>query len=477
MLVDRQRGFLRARRAFAPVALVVACGASALVPMVAHVAEAGAASTVTVTPADPSWGFVDGNAHGGLGQFVTGPPAAPAGTGSVELAVTASNQGYEFGAGIDGGTDFANLTNLEYSTYTNNGAASNRAIALDLSVDYDNTDATTAWQGRVVWIPASIGAGQIVDGTWQTWSPLTQGKWFSSGTPIIAGSPTPSSCSQATPCTWAQLTANYPNAEINVRDPQVLLKNGSGYSNFDAFADKVVVGIGGNDTTYDFEPGGAQATNVVVNGATFGWGFADDNNAGGHGKFVKGPKGRPLGHGSAQIAITKPTQGYLFGTGSYLGHGATRFSQITKLGYSTYRNTIDAGNNLAIAMGFSVDYDLTDVTTSWQGRLVFEPYLASGGGTIPRKTWQTWNALTAPGWYGSSASPKVGNATVAQQCTMASPCTLAQVIAAYPNAGINPTDTQNVFKAGSGWTAKFTGSVDKFVIGVGGNDTTYDFEK
>jgi hypothetical protein len=468
----------RARAAFAPVALAVACGAAALVPTVARVAAAGAVTPtpVVVTQADPSWGFVDGNASGGVGQFVTGPATPPAGTGSVELGVNNTSQGYEFGAGIDGGTNFSNITNLQYSTYTANGATANRAVAISFSADYDMTDARTDWQGRVVWIPSSIGPGQVVDNTWQTWSPLTTGKWFSSGTPIVAGNTATALCTQSSPCTWSQLTADYPDAGINSRDAQVVLKDGSGYSNFYSNVDDVVIGIGGNDTAYDFEPGGSKLTDAVVNGTTYGWGFADDNGFGGKGKFVNGPKGRPTGHGSARLIIKKPTQGYVFGTAAYLAKGGTPLSDLTDLEYSTFRGTFDPGNNLAITLNVSLDYDLTDTTTAWQGRLVFEPYLANGGGTIPRKTWQSWDALTQKGWW-STGTPKVANATAPKVCTQASPCTLAQVIAAYPNAGINPTDAQLGFKAGSGWNSKFTGSVDNFVIGISGNTTYYDFEK
>jgi hypothetical protein len=60
-------------------------------------------------------------------------------------------------------------------------------------------------------------------------------------------------------------------------------------------------------------------------------------------------------------------------------YAGTRFDQITDLHYSTYRQSADAGNNLAVALQFNVDYDLTDASAGYQGRVVFER-----GATRPR---------------------------------------------------------------------------------------------
>ena len=57
-----------------------------------------------------------------------------------------------------------------------------------------------------------------------------------------------------------------------------------------------------------------------------------------------------------------------------------RLDSITELQYFTYRSSTDSGNNLAISLQFDMDFDLTDADTTFQGRLVFEPYLISGGG-------------------------------------------------------------------------------------------------
>jgi hypothetical protein len=51
------------------------------------------------------------------------------------------------------------------------------------------------------------------------------------------------------------------------------------------------------------------------------------------------------------------------------------------------------------------------------------------------------------------------------------------VLIKLPNAGIDTGSNAGlVFKAGSGWNLQFKGNMDAFTIGVGGNDTTYDFD-
>ena len=67
-----------------------------------------------------------------------------------------------------------------------------------------------------------------------------------------------------------------------------------------------------------------------------------------------------------------------------------------------------------------------------------------------------------------------GNAT----CPITDPCTWAQVLAAFPNIAIRPAADYGelLFKAGSGWSGGFEGSVDDFTIGVTSTVTTYDFE-
>jgi hypothetical protein len=432
----------------------------------------GPGTTVTVTQASPGWGFIDDNAQGGSGMFVTGPGTPVAGTGSVRLRVTNTSQGYAFGSAKYGGVAFSQLTNLGYSTYRTSPSAPNDAISLQLSVDYDLTDAATTWQGRAVWLP---DAGTVNSGVWQTWSPLTQGKWYgSNNSPKVANVVVPQLCSlSGSGCTWAQFTADYPQAGVNALDPQYLFKIGSGNSGFDGNVDNATVGVAGNDTTYNFELGGAQVDHKVVGPSTPGWGFVDDNSNGGTGVLVNGPATPPSGTGSAQISLSASNQGYLFGTAEFDAHGGTNLSDITSLGYSTYQPVTNTGSN-ALSLQFPVDYDTTDSTTSYQGRVTFEP---SSTGAVTNGVWQTWNPLTQGTWW-QTGTPKIAKVTGAIFCTQAIPCSWSALVAHYPRAAINPTDgfPAIVFKAGSGWAVPFTGAVDNFAFGVSGNTTVYDFE-
>jgi hypothetical protein len=147
-------------------------------------------------------------------------------------------------------------------------------------------------------------------------------------------------------------------------------------------------------------------------------------------------------------------------------YGGTAFSQITKLEYSTYQNPANSNPIVTIALQLNFDHNLTDADNSWQGRLVFEPYYTFG--TPALGSWQTWDALAGKWW----ASKAPFNAT----CSQASPCTWAQVLGTWPNAGIHATLPGVLLKAGGGWSGGFDGNVDALTVGVSSNDTTYDFE-
>ncbi len=204
---------------------------------------------------------------------------------------------------------------------------------------------------------------------------------------------------------------------------------------------------------------------VVVKPSTLAaqsWGFLLETGATGAGDFVTGPASPPTGTGSLRLTTPNTADGIFLGTNVYSG---TRFSDITRLEYSTYRQAPDSGV-LAIALQINVDYDLTDNDTSWQGRLVFEPYHT--GAAVLSQTWQTWDTMSGAGWFATGAP---GNGS----CPMSSPCTWAQVLANWPNAGVHDVHSGIMLKAGSGWTG-FDGNADQLVIGVNGTNTTYDFE-
>lgn len=215
---------------------------------------------------------------------------------------------------------------------------------------------------------------------------------------------------------------------------------------------------------------------VVTPGSMHGWAFYDDQHDAACVdasvcRMVQGPGTTPLGAGSAELATPAQGDGNALILNDYAG---TRLDSITSLNYSTYRQSTDAGSNLAIALQFNVDYDLDDASVGWQGRIVFEPYQGIGG-NVPVNTWQTWDAKSGK-WWGTKASVPKNGIMIANPCVQASPCTWSMLLAAFPNIGIHSQYGAIVLKAGSSW-AGFRGNADKLTIGVGGATTTFDFEE
>ncbi len=223
-------------------------------------------------------------------------------------------------------------------------------------------------------------------------------------------------------------------------------------------------------TTVLFPPLLSAQTVVTVDESNpNGWVFFDDigsmplpNN------FTLGPATPPRGSGSANIVVGGPAEGILIGTQN---HPGTPLADFTMLSYSTYQDITPQ----ALSLQFNVDYDNTDSTTSWQGRLVFEP--ANGvGATVMTNTWQTWDALAASSRWWSTGTPVVGDASLAAVCPQATPCSWALIQSTYPNIAIQSGMLAGIsLKAGSGWPA-FDGNVDDFRIATGAFDTIYDFE-
>jgi hypothetical protein len=214
---------------------------------------------------------------------------------------------------------------------------------------------------------------------------------------------------------------------------------------------------------------------VVLPDSMRGWAFYDDQRGVACGdtivcRMTAGPVAPPAGTGSAELATTAAADGNALILSDYQG---TRFDSITALTYSTYRQSADAGNNLSIALQFNVDYDLTDASATYQGRIVYEPYQANGGG-VAAGTWTTWDTK-AGRWWGTRATVMRGGVATTNPCVQATPCTWTALLAAFPDAGVHATYGAVVLKAGSGW-ASFRGNVDNLTIGIGAESTTFDFE-
>lgn len=207
---------------------------------------------------------------------------------------------------------------------------------------------------------------------------------------------------------------------------------------------------------------GAPETIVVSPADMQDWAFGFDSGADGTWAMATGPDAPPAGDGSARMTLGDAATGVVLGTTAY-GFPGTPFADITGLSYSTYRSA--GGDALAMALQFNVDYDLTDANEAWQGRLVYEPYHSE---TVLTGEWQTWNPLQGANWFATGA---IGQT----HCPMASPCTWAEVLGHWPDAGIHGTLGAVILKAGSNWSG-FDGNVDDLLIARAGDAVRFDFE-
>jgi len=449
----------------------------------------GAGCKAVVTPTAPlGWFFLNEGASGS-GYFVNGPGDPPAGRGSALLTIDGSGR-EAIATTIYQGKPLSAITRLEYATYQAFSGSPNETLYLQFDVDYDSTDGTTAYQGRLVYVPQM--ANPIVPRTWQTWDTLTGGAaWYSSGSgassfrPVVGGVAQPNpQCNQTTFCTWSQVVSAYPNARIRPTVggvPGLLLirAGGPATGGFVGATDNLIVEVSGDVIEHNFEPGDGHLAVTAANAASLGFGFVQESPSG-SGAFVDGPNGSD-GAGSARLSVDA-SGGEALATGLFAG---TRLDDVGFVSYKTYQA---APGPHATTLQFDLDYDSTDATTAFQGRAVFEPSL-SGQSTVTSEVWQTWNPLTAPSGWWQTGTPIVGGGPVAQACTPGDPCSFAELLAAYPDAAIRPITQQSGgqpvaggvwLKAGGGWAPSFTGHVDSLTIAVdvgGVNGTvTYDFE-
>lgn len=460
------------------------CSIVAVVALV--VAAAGCKLVVTPTSSN-GWFFLNEGSNGSA-YYVNGPGTPPAGRGSALLTVDGTGR-ENVATGLFTGTQLSSLTALQYSTYQAFSGSPNETLYMEFDVDYDSTDSSTAYQGRLVYVPSV--AHTVLPGVWQSWDTMDASSgWYSSASgssayrPIVNGLQQANPpCDQTTSCTWAQVMSDYPHARIrptvnNMPGAFLIRAGGPVTGGFVGATDKVVVGIGSQTIETNFEPGDGNQVINTANAASRGFGFVQET-ANGSGAFVSGPNGSD-GSGSARLTIDS-TGGEALANGLFTG---TRFDQLKFLSYKTYQAA--AGTN-ATTLQLDADYDTTDGNTAYQGRVVFEPSLS--GTSVTSETWQTWNPLTAPSGWWQSGDAIVSGANVGKACTQASTCSFSQLLSAYPNAAIRGFTGQQGgqpigggiwLKAGSGWAGGFTGNVDSLTaaVDVGGvNGTvTYDFE-
>jgi hypothetical protein len=448
--------------------------------LLAGIALVAAACNVVSTPTAPSsWFFLSEGANSN-GVYVNGPGTPPVGRGSALLSIDSSGREAIASASYSG-LSLSGLSTLQYSTYQTTPNATGGAPNLEFDVDYDSSDGSTAYQGRLVYVPDASGT-PVTAGTWQTWDTMSGGgAWYSSQNPIVGGATQTPVCTQTAFCTWSAVKAAYPNAQIR---GLLLLRVGGNGDPGSAAVDNLQVGIGSATQFTDFDPGDGHIAVTSATAAGLGFAFVQDSGTTGSGAFVTGPNGAD-GSGSAQLTIKNAGDGEALATNVFAG---THFSDLTFLSYKTYQ---PPGAVNATTLQFDADYDYSDATTSFQGRVVFEPRESTLPNPSPVKTetWQTWNPMTATtGWW-QTGNAIVGNGNVGQTCTQGSPCSFQQLLAAYPKLSIRPVvgvfanGTPNAggiwLKAGSNWTPlPFVGSVDSLTVAVKNGDVngtvTYD---
>jgi CSLREA domain-containing protein len=210
-----------------------------------------APANVTVWPIDMAgWYFVSGSVGASQAGFEIGPGTPPLGTGSLFFTVDAQGSAGIATTGYEG-TPLAQIGALSYSTYQDNNASS-FAPTLQFDIDFDLGDGYLFDQGRLVFVPPAASVQQNV---WQSWDPMA-GQWYGNSAAVVAGDTGMlQPCPQASPCTWNQLIAQYPNIGIRGESGQVVLGAGGNWApGFEGNVDKFVMSIGGSASTFDYEP-------------------------------------------------------------------------------------------------------------------------------------------------------------------------------------------------------------------------------
>jgi hypothetical protein len=216
----------------------------------------GVANTVLVSPSNQNgWVFFDDfpGMGTGSGGFEAGPATPPLGAGSAFLTVDANGR-HAFATFSFVGTRMDDLTALVYGSYQDNNANTVVAPSLQFDIDYDLNDAATAYQGRLAFEPYLTGTVQ--QNVWQSWDARV-GNWYGTRTTVtvnnVAGVTQP--CQPATPCTYQQVLALFPNAGVrNAAGSAVLFKVGGPWSpGFDGNVDGFTIKVGGAVIGYNFE--------------------------------------------------------------------------------------------------------------------------------------------------------------------------------------------------------------------------------
>ncbi|MEO8909959.1 MAG: hypothetical protein ABI408_06990 [Gemmatimonadaceae bacterium] len=190
------------------------------------------------------------------------------------------------------------------------------------------------------------------------------------------------------------------------------------------------------------------------------WVFYYRNPTTSTGVFVSGPGHPPLGVGSFELGTVLPTdKGTLFN----YDHVGTRLADISRLGYSTWRDPASTAPAVQLpSMNIEIDYNGPNVAGGYSS-LVFEPVYNPDQGAIQSGVWQTWNGIPGIWW-----STHEINGVCATTCYVP----WSTIVANNPDATILGGFGVN---QGSG-TGGLVAAADALIIGTNGNTWTYNFE-
>jgi len=401
------------------------------------------AEVVVVHQADMmSWSIQPQGA--GLAQLVAGPGSPPLGDGSFRLVSgpNGTTDGVAVSTTRFSGTPVADLTALRFSTLVTAHANPNAAPNLFLLVDPDGAGPGGS-EGLIV-APIYVGYASGLD-IWQEWNVIDAPNAFYLQ---LQG--------EANRFSLQEYVASNPGAELQA----LALFAGPGppgaWEDFDGNVDRVVVGVNGNNTVFNFQPAPPATTVVrVFEYDPKGWSFQPQGR--GVGDFVEGPGPPPFGRGSARL-VTGPdgtADGVALVTDQ---HAGTRLADLSALRFSTWVTARPPGHTAPNLFLF-VDPDAAGPASS-EG-LILHPVYVGYTGTL--STWQEWDVLEAPNAFYTLAQGEHARFSIAEYVASNPDAELLSVAAF---AGPGP----------AGAWEDFDGNVDGLVVGVGGNTAVYDFD-
>ena len=182
-------------------------GASNIVEVTANDIATTASSTAWLFYNDTNDTVMTINQFSGTGG-VNNVVAGPDGVGAAQMTLdTGVDPRYNIATYKYKDVKLSNITNLKYRVY--DATADSDTPYLHLNVDFANND---TWQGRLVQVAAPLtpNTWTTVDALAGTWT-KTQGNW-------PAGLTSNGSLTGSTARTWAQIVADYPNAETRSTD-------------------------------------------------------------------------------------------------------------------------------------------------------------------------------------------------------------------------------------------------------------------